>query len=348
MFPLVNVDGHRAVVHGKYCIRTNQHGVDLNRNWDDHWDGSTVSDTDTYAGKSAFSEEETAILRSSALNFKPDLFISIHSGVLGMYTPYAYSSSSPSSPIESTMVDILNKLNPKFCDCSVGAAGKEVGYLCPGTCLDYMFDNLKTPYSFAVEIYTGDTGYRGDKQEPMENQGDSKDDRKDKDKDNKDNKDDKGNSKTDGNKDADKAGSSLIQSNNIFKRLSSYRNRNRNRNSNSNSDSDSNIDIKRDSDGYGYGSCFLVPPPPFSSVSPFSLIESKHRRRIDQLSEGEGQEGDDEGVLFPTPETPELHSCLSTFNPTTKQEYDDTINNWSQALIALVNEVHQAHQKLSR
>ncbi len=27
-------------------------------------------------------------------------------------------------------------------NCDVGAAGKDVGYLCPGTCLDYAYENL--------------------------------------------------------------------------------------------------------------------------------------------------------------------------------------------------------------
>lgn len=41
------------------------------------------------------------------------------------------------------MMDIVNTINDKYCkDCGVGAAGKEVGYLCPGTCLDYIYENL--------------------------------------------------------------------------------------------------------------------------------------------------------------------------------------------------------------
>jgi hypothetical protein len=42
------------------------------------------------------------------------------------------------------MLKILNDLNNKYCglSCDVGAAGKEVGYLCPGTSLDWVYDNL--------------------------------------------------------------------------------------------------------------------------------------------------------------------------------------------------------------
>lgn len=32
--------------------------------------------------------------------------------------------------------------------------GREVGYSCPGTCLDYVYDELGVQYSFAFEIFT--------------------------------------------------------------------------------------------------------------------------------------------------------------------------------------------------
>jgi hypothetical protein len=52
------------------------------------------------------------------------------------------------------MLEILHHVNDKYCkDCEVGAAGKEVGYLCPGTCLDYAYDNVSAKYAFAMEIY---------------------------------------------------------------------------------------------------------------------------------------------------------------------------------------------------
>lgn len=55
------------------------------------------------------------------------------------------------------MYSIMSKVNDKYCgECSVGSAGKEVGYLCPGTSLDYVFENLDTPYAFAMEIYEKD------------------------------------------------------------------------------------------------------------------------------------------------------------------------------------------------
>jgi len=52
------------------------------------------------------------------------------------------------------MMDILKKLDRDHCECPFGAAGKEVGYPCPGTCLDWVYDQGQCQYSFAFEIYT--------------------------------------------------------------------------------------------------------------------------------------------------------------------------------------------------
>uniref|UniRef100_A0A7S1RGM4 Uncharacterized protein n=1 Tax=Alexandrium catenella TaxID=2925 RepID=A0A7S1RGM4_ALECA len=51
-------------------------------------------------------------------------------------------------------MEILRKLGKDHCQCPFGAAGKEVGYSCPGTSLDWAYDKLETPYAFAFEIYT--------------------------------------------------------------------------------------------------------------------------------------------------------------------------------------------------
>lgn len=76
-----------------------------------------------------------------------------------MYTPYAYSEEKAQFN-ENKMMGVLKELNPKHCQCNSGAAGKEVGYLCPGTCLDYAYEALKTPYVFAWEIYQRGFDYR--------------------------------------------------------------------------------------------------------------------------------------------------------------------------------------------
>ena len=159
MVPNANPLGRLSVEKGNTCQRVNENGVDMNRNWDSHWqpDEGAVG-SDTYPGKHAFSEPEVRNLKALVDWYKPSLFVTVHSGTLGMYTPYAYSTDVPhDDPSDlKNMINIIDKLNPDYCQCPSGPAGKEVGYLCPGTCLDYAYDNAKTKYSFAFEIFASD------------------------------------------------------------------------------------------------------------------------------------------------------------------------------------------------
>ena len=78
-----------------------------------------------------------------------------------MYTPYAYNGQPPTNGNDyKKMMEVLGTLNPKYCNCAAGAAGHEVGYLCPGTCLDWIYDHLKTKYSYGIEIWDGDAGFK--------------------------------------------------------------------------------------------------------------------------------------------------------------------------------------------
>jgi len=167
MFPIINVDGRRLVESGQYCRRSNKNGVDLNRNWPFKWKDESNSQharqIQSYGGPRALSEGETNILKSDADQQRPDIFLTIHSGTLGLYSPYAYDGKWPSSqayPSTRKMRSILNSINRDMCNCDAGPAGKGVGYLCPGTCLDWMFATLKVPYAYGFEIYDQGSGYR--------------------------------------------------------------------------------------------------------------------------------------------------------------------------------------------
>lgn len=141
------------VESGSFCVRENEHGVDLNRNYDAHWEKIEDDFRQVSSGPEPFSEPETQAIRNSLKNFGADLFLSIHSGTLGMYTPHAYSADDAEFNNEK-MIDVLDKLQDNYCpSCDVGAAGREVGYLSPGSCIDYAYDELKIKYSFAFEIY---------------------------------------------------------------------------------------------------------------------------------------------------------------------------------------------------
>merc|ERR1719231_1408963 len=70
-----------------------------------------------------------------------------------MYMPWAYDMEHLATRNEPQMMNILKTLDKDHCECPYGAAGKEVGYSCPGTCLDWVYDQLQTPYAFAFEIF---------------------------------------------------------------------------------------------------------------------------------------------------------------------------------------------------
>ncbi|EAS00566.2 zinc carboxypeptidase family protein (macronuclear) [Tetrahymena thermophila SB210] len=151
-----NPNSRRLVEEGDYCKRENPNFVDINRNWGSHWEHVQDEQRQVNSGEAPFSEIETQVLKKIATDFSPNVFISIHSGTLGLYTPYAYTNQRAERN-EEHMINIVSDIQKKYCkNCSVGAAGKEVGYLCPGTCLDYIYETLEADYSFAFEIYSNE------------------------------------------------------------------------------------------------------------------------------------------------------------------------------------------------
>jgi len=158
-----NPRSRKQVESGHYCIRTNPDGVDLNRNWDEKF--AKQDNSITNPGPHPFSEPETKILKRLVEDFKPTTFVTIHSGTRGMYMPWAFDMEHLAQKNGPAMRRILEEVDTDYCQCPFGAAGKEVGYSCPGTCLDWVYDKLETPYVFAYEIYTGRSPNIGDDDE---------------------------------------------------------------------------------------------------------------------------------------------------------------------------------------
>lgn len=138
---------------GEYCVRENPRGVDLNRNWDEKWQAKSTDLVDTDPGPRPFSEPETRIFRDLVTEFKPTVFLTVHSGTRGMYMPWAYDTEHEGTSNRADMMHILRSLDGDHCTCPFGAAGKEVGYPCPGTCLDWVYAKMNTPFVFAFEIF---------------------------------------------------------------------------------------------------------------------------------------------------------------------------------------------------
>ena len=159
IMPVLNIIGRKLVAEGDYCKRTNENDVDLNRNWDSHWSAAEKF-AQTNPGSFPFSEWETAKLKELLEKMKPKTFITTHSGNLGMYSPFAYKKflfedlTEDSARNMRNIQSIIMKINRQYCNCISGSIGNDLGYLCPGTCLDYAFENLNIANSFAFEIYS--------------------------------------------------------------------------------------------------------------------------------------------------------------------------------------------------
>eukprot|EP00441_Pelagodinium_beii_P038204 CAMPEP_0197651878 /NCGR_PEP_ID=MMETSP1338-20131121/34105_1 /TAXON_ID=43686 ORGANISM="Pelagodinium beii, Strain RCC1491" /NCGR_SAMPLE_ID=MMETSP1338 /ASSEMBLY_ACC=CAM_ASM_000754 /LENGTH=424 /DNA_ID=CAMNT_0043226633 /DNA_START=152 /DNA_END=1426 /DNA_ORIENTATION=+ len=142
------------VEEGNYCKRTNPSGVDLNRNWDEDWSKESANfGADSFPGPQPFSEPETRLMKSVVAAYQPTTYLTVHSGTLGMYMPWAYDMEHLASRNQKPMMEILQQLDVDHCQCPFGAAGKEVGYNCPGTSLDWIYDKLNISYAFAFEIW---------------------------------------------------------------------------------------------------------------------------------------------------------------------------------------------------
>jgi len=89
IFVNANPTGRMQVEKGDYCKRTNGNDVDINRNWD-YFFGKEITMSEENSGKSAFSEIETQFVRDGIKDFNAKLFLSVHSGTLALFHPYAY------------------------------------------------------------------------------------------------------------------------------------------------------------------------------------------------------------------------------------------------------------------
>lgn len=157
--PNANPLSRKKVEAGEYCKRTNEDGVDLNRNWGDkHRENRTATKgSEMDPGSSGFSEPETQMLRDLILDESPDIFLSVHSGAYLLATPFGYSSSQK-APNEKAMLDVLQPISEKYCDggCPFGPLGELLSYQSKGCDLDWVSENLRTPFAFTWEIYAGD------------------------------------------------------------------------------------------------------------------------------------------------------------------------------------------------
>ena len=84
-----NPDGRIKVEEGEYCRRTNNNNIDLNRNWD-YFFGREINKSEENSGTRPFSEIESQFIRDTISKFDAKLFLTVHSGTMALFHPYAY------------------------------------------------------------------------------------------------------------------------------------------------------------------------------------------------------------------------------------------------------------------
>ena len=147
----------KVLTENNFCLRGNPFNVDINRNWN-YFFSKEIELKEEYCGEKAFSEIETKFIISSLDSFKPDFFMTIHSGDFSLFYPFAYHT-----PTDVNYNELFNKYNSilqpikdQYCkNCKIGQPNMLIGYISSGSNIDYIFTQKKIP-SFAFEIYTQD------------------------------------------------------------------------------------------------------------------------------------------------------------------------------------------------
>lgn len=169
--PVVNPDGYSFTFTSTRLWRKNRrhnadgtYGVDLNRNWDDHWciaGASKTPSSDTYCGTSAFSEPESKLTAAYITANAPfSAAIDFHSYSQLILRPYGWAVQVPS-----------NEAQLKTVGDGMAAAIKAVHakaytsehiydlYLASGSIEDWQLTTAKIPLAYTIELR--DTGLYG-------------------------------------------------------------------------------------------------------------------------------------------------------------------------------------------
>lgn len=169
--PVVNVDGYLYTWASNRLWRKNRRantggtfGVDLNRNWDDHWGGSGSSGTpssDTYRGTKPFSEPETtAVSKFYLANGPYDGAIDYHSYSQLILRPYGWTKTLPPNDAEAlTVGNGIRDVIKKTSNVTYTSEGSWELYFTDGTAQDWFYSAGKAPLAYTIELR--DTGAYG-------------------------------------------------------------------------------------------------------------------------------------------------------------------------------------------
>jgi len=173
IIPIVNPDGYAYTWTGSSARlwRKNRrantggtYGVDLNRNWDDHWGGDGSSGTpssDTYRGTAAFSEPETKVTSVYILQNGPfSGYIDFHSYSQLVLRPYGWTRTLPTnSATQKAVGDQISKVILGVNGKSYTSEPSNQLYLTSGSSDDWAYSKAGVPLSYTIELR--DTGTYG-------------------------------------------------------------------------------------------------------------------------------------------------------------------------------------------
>lgn len=154
--PMVNPDGRSRVEDGEMFWRKNVHpfaggvGVDLNRNYDSHWEkGDTNPRKDTFRGEAAFSEPETQAIRQLFAKRKFGSWMDYHAYGNAVIWPPGYTRElSPDDGVFREMGKRIAAGNGYSAD----TIARQF-YLSYGSGLDWAYDRFGT-LGFCTEMGT--------------------------------------------------------------------------------------------------------------------------------------------------------------------------------------------------
>ena len=171
-FPLMNPSGRAGnlpekKIHGEHdedCVlrRTNSRGVDINRNFDEHWDSvegnSAYPGPVDYRGPHPESEIETKTLIKVGTDFKPDLYIDVHTGAFTALTPYSCNTTDlPTADMDRLMGLVHHAQSggghDSFSMAPESGQGSKLLYVATGSTMDFFYNTLRTPYAYTWETF---------------------------------------------------------------------------------------------------------------------------------------------------------------------------------------------------
>lgn len=164
LLPMVNVDGRLEVEKGDSWKRKNMNltrgsGVDINRNFNTHWNyqglnapsswlnGLTSPNSETYSGASPASEPETQAVQNMYKRRKITMSMDIHSYSEMFFWPRGYSEQ-PIPEVNTFKTIYQNTFAKNRYD---GGTSLELLYPTSGTSDDYGYDECGT-YSMGLEV----------------------------------------------------------------------------------------------------------------------------------------------------------------------------------------------------